>query len=88
MTFSRSDCCQKNSICSSSFTKSWGITPIRALAEGWDRLTSGAGRLVKDDEKGKKRASTCEAAVLEYVKTGRELLRSRSLGILIKSEIY
>jgi len=39
MTFSRSGGCQQNSICSSSFTKDWGITPIYALAERWERLT-------------------------------------------------
>lgn len=43
---------------------------------------------MKDDEKGKKRASTCETAVLEYVETGRELLGSRSPRNLILSEFY
>lgn len=85
-TFSRSGCCQQNSICSSSFTKGWGITPVRALAEWWERLTSGAGRLEKDDEKGKKRASTCEKNMWKLC--GREVLRSRSPRILIKSEFY
>lgn len=72
VTFIGSGGCQQQSTCHTSFTKGWGITPVHTLAEKWESITSGAGRFVKDDEKGKKRASTCENSSYQICENWQE----------------